>query len=772
MKFLLVSFFVVLIITKITFAQEFKSIHQMQSEFYDEHPELIGKEEIKLYKQDPALLKPASLSKIIYGFHPYWISDATASAYYYSLLTHIAYFSAEVDNSTLTTGGFSTTRSWSSTQVVNYAQSYGLKIHLTVVMFSNHSNVLTNSTYRQNLINNIITQVNLRSADGVNLDFETIASSQAANFRTFVLDLGTALKAIGKEYVVCIPAIDWSSVFTSTFFSTVNSVVDNYFLMSYNYFYSGSTTAGPVAPLTGRTYCVENSVNNYITAGAGASKLILGVPYYGIDWPVVNSDRMSATTGVGSSVSFSVSKTKLASIPDADKFYDAAYRVPWYRYQDVSQWRQVWYDNDISLKEKYDLVNSVSLAGPGIWALGFDGSNTDLWEALKSKFASSPDAAHTSLANFEGSIGRFDRQPTYSGSTVGISLLSSSSWSTNFANNGYGSLKVSLIDSASSSSNWTARLLSGTGLPSNNVTLNSTGYIGLWLKTSSAPTNAQVAVTIDDVAGGTELSSKLDIINDGTWHLYQWNLAGSGWSNFAGGNGIINGPTVTLDAIMLYAPNASTEWTLYIDDVSYNSIGPLPVELISFSASVIGSKVKLNWRTATEINNYGFEVERMSNVKGQMSDGWEKIGFIIGSGNSNSPKSYSFLDESISPGKPAYRTGRYSYRLKQIDNDGTFEFSKTIEVDLGIPKDFQLSQNYPNPFNPTTKIQYALPVDAQVTLQIYSITGELLESLVSEHQGQGSYTIDFDGRNYASGTYIYRLVANDFVQTKKMTLIK
>ncbi len=246
MKLLLSSFFVFLITAQIVFAQETKSIHQQQYEFYDEHPELIGKEFIQLYKQDPVLSKPESLSKIIYGFHPYWISDATASQYYYSLLTHIAYFSAEVDNSASTTGGFSNTHSWSSTQVVNYAQNYGLKIHLTIVMFSNHSNVLANSTYRQNLINNIISQINLRNADGVNIDFEGVASSPAANFRTFIFDLGTALKAIGKELVVCIPAVDWSSVFTSTFFSTVNPVVDYYFLMGYGYFYSGSTLQVPL----------------------------------------------------------------------------------------------------------------------------------------------------------------------------------------------------------------------------------------------------------------------------------------------------------------------------------------------------------------------------------------------------------------------------------------------------------------------------------------------------------------------------------------------
>jgi len=763
MKLLLSSFFVVLIITKLAIAQEFKSIHQIQSEFYNEHPELIGKEDVKLFKQDLTLLKPASLSKIIYGFHPYWISDATASQYYYSLLTHIAYFSAEVDNSISTTGGFSTTHSWSSAQVVNYAQRYGLKVHLTIVMFSNHSNVLANSIFRQNLINNIKSQVNLRNADGVNIDFETVALSQAANFRTFIFDLGTALKAIGKELVVCIPAADWSSVFTSIFFSTVNPVVDFYFLMGYGYFFSGSTTAGPVAPLTGRTYCIENSVNNYLNAGAGSSKLILGSPYYGIDWPVTNSDRMSATTGSGSSIFYSSIKTKLASLPETDKFYDTTYRVPWYRYQDGSQWHQVWYDNDISLKEKYDLVNSEMLAGPGIWALGYDGTNTELWEALKNKFASSPDPSHTNLADFEGSVDQFDRQPTYSGSTVGISTSSSADWSANFANNGYGSLNVFLIDEPSSSSNWTVRVLSGTGVPANNITLNSTGYIGLWIKTINAPTSSQIAVTIDDGAGGTELSSKKNITNDGEWHLYQWDFSGSGWINFSGGNGVINGPTVTLDAVMFYAPNDSPDWTLYVDDVSYDPAGPLPVELTSFTVSVIGSKVKLNWQTATEINNYGFEIERCAlSAERQV---WENIGFVSGNEISNSPKSYTFVDDNVG-------TGKYSYRLKQFDNDGQFKYSQTVKIDLGIPKEFQLNQNYPNPFNPMTKIQYTLPVDAQVTLQIYSITGELMESVVSEYQSQGSYTIDFDGSNYTSGTYIYRIIANDFTQTRKMTLIR
>ncbi len=126
--------------------------------------------------------------------------------------------------------------------------------------------------------------------------------------------------------------------------------------------------------------------------------------------------------------------------------------------------------------------------------------------------------------------------------------------------------------------------------------------------------------------------------------------------------------------------------------VSLQTDSPVPVELSSFSASVIGSLVKLTWATATEVNNYGFEIERSKKLDAR-GETWEKIGFVNGNGNSNSPKSYSFVDKDMTAGK-------YSYRLKQIDNDGQFEYSKVIEVDFGAPKKFELSQNYPNPFNP------------------------------------------------------------------------
>lgn len=199
-------------------------------------------------------------------------------------------------------------------------------------------------------------------------------------------------------------------------------------------------------------------------------------------------------------------------------------------------------------------------------------------------------------------------------------------------------------------------------------------------------------------------------------------------------------------------------------DVLAASEESLPVELNSFSASIIGTTVKLNWQTATEINNYGFEVERKI-LKQVQNDNWEKIGFVNGNGNSNSPKDYSFVDTKVSSGK-------YSYRLKQIDNDGQFEYSKTIEVELGLPKKFELSQNYPNPFNPTTKISWQSPVSNWQTLKVYNILGKEVTTLVNEYREAGSYEINFDASNLSSGIYIYKLQVGEYTQTKKMTLIK
>lgn len=193
---------------------------------------------------------------------------------------------------------------------------------------------------------------------------------------------------------------------------------------------------------------------------------------------------------------------------------------------------------------------------------------------------------------------------------------------------------------------------------------------------------------------------------------------------------------------------------------------PLPVELMSFSAEVgSNNKVTLSWETATEVNNYGFEIERqMSEVNNQNSE-WKKIGFVEGHGNSNSQKFYEFIDTEVTSGK-------YNYRLKQIDIDGTFEYSEIVEVDLGLPSQFSLSQNYPNPFNPTTKIKYQLPKAAEVSLKVFDVLGNEIANLVNKKQPAGFYEVEFDASDLSSGVYLYKIISGHYVDVKKMIVLR
>jgi len=214
-----------------------------------------------------------------------------------------------------------------------------------------------------------------------------------------------------------------------------------------------------------------------------------------------------------------------------------------------------------------------------------------------------------------------------------------------------------------------------------------------------------------------------------------------------------------------------------------NESDPLPVELTSFSAVINDNAVTLNWKTETEVNNYGFEIQRTTPrpppYKGGGAEGgggWITLGFVEGHGNSNSPKEYNFIDSEINP------AGIYSYRLKQIDNDGAYEFSKTIEVNFNVPIKFELSQNYPNPFNPSTTISFNLPKSGVATLKVYNIMGEEIKTLVEGYKEAGIYEVEFSaiggsasGGNasaLASGMYLYRLSTNGFTETKKLLLLK
>ena len=226
-------------------------------------------------------------------------------------------------------------------------------------------------------------------------------------------------------------------------------------------------------------------------------------------------------------------------------------------------------------------------------------------------------------------------------------------------------------------------------------------------------------------------------------------------------------------------PNTVYSYKVYAYNTAGNSASDsvqtvtiVPVELTSFTASVKENRVTLNWTTETETNNRGFEIERSKIAASAGQNGeWIKIGFTAGSGTTTEPRTYSFADIEVT-------TGKYSYRLKQIDLDGTYKYSYAVEAEIEAPLQYSLSQNYPNPFNPTTTLSFSLKAEAKVTLRIYNVLGEKMKTLIDNNEmNAGEHSIRFNASEMTTGIYFYTLEArgtdgSNFTSTKKMMLLK
>ena len=276
---------------------------------------------------------------------------------------------------------------------------------------------------------------------------------------------------------------------------------------------------------------------------------------------------------------------------------------------------------------------------------------------------------------------------------------------------------------------------------------------------------------LGEVPAGNSSNVKLEISQNDT--LAPWTLIAEQIKNNGSYQWIVPETLISSQQYRIkftvYSGNDSV--STYSSQFFISSGIPIPVELVSFNAVVNEDQVKLSWQTATETNNKGFDVERkVSSKKFVVSSQWEKIGFVKGNGTTTISHSYSYTDQNVNP-------GRYNYRLKQIDFDGSYRYSNEVEIYVTAPREFALSQNYPNPFNPSTTIKYDIPVQSQVVLKIYDGLGSLVKTLVNETKDPGKYSVTWNGRNndnnqVASGFYICKLTAGKFVNVKKMLLLK
>lgn len=231
-------------------------------------------------------------------------------------------------------------------------------------------------------------------------------------------------------------------------------------------------------------------------------------------------------------------------------------------------------------------------------------------------------------------------------------------------------------------------------------------------------------------------------------------------------------PRLHGDTIKVYVPGGygsltgatpGIAWSDF-DVIGCGNLLLIPVELSAFTASVDYGNVTLNWQTASESNNQGFEIHRRSDA------GYTSVGYVQGYGTTSETQNYSFVDHNVNP-------GTYYYRLKQIDFDGTFAYSDEINVEVNTPIAFGLNQNYPNPFNPATVISFNLPIDARVTLKLFNVLGQELITLIDQNLGAGIHDHNFDASGLNSGVYFYRIEAvgtdgSNFSSVKKMMLTK
>jgi spore germination protein YaaH len=356
--------------------------------------------------QPAAVISSTGLRREVFGFLPYWELSDSSTTLDYSSISTIAYFGVGAS----ATGTFEDTPGWTGwtsaalTNLINSAHQNHTRVVLTVQSFAwstggatKQKALLGSATARATLARNIAMAIRDRGADGVNLDFEPLAAGYADEFVLLVKRIRTELDAVAKGYQLTFDTTGYIGNYPLEE-ATAAGAADAIFIMGYDYRSAGSSPVGSIAPIGGPTYDITETVLAY-KARVPASKLILGVPYYGRAWST-NSDQLHATNISGTKYGASTTviyATGIGVLQEHGKRYDPGDGVAWTAYRRencsatygcVTSWRQLYLDDAAALRAKYDIVNNHGLRGAGIWALGYDNARPELWAALKDKFVS------------------------------------------------------------------------------------------------------------------------------------------------------------------------------------------------------------------------------------------------------------------------------------------------------------------------------------------------------------------------------------------------
>lgn len=726
-----------------TEAMNFKGIHQIESEAHaGDSREFILNKSTESIRPLSTLARSDSLSHAVFGYLPYWERDASELDYH--ALTHIAVFDFHVS---AVTGEFSSTPSgWPNDwiPIMNSAHDNGVKTILCVTEFNDDDiyDIISNSARSNAFYADVVSYMNSWYFDGVNIDFEGLNTSDRGDrINSFMLNLTNYVHehaGAEKEVSFAGPSVNWSG----WKLKELSESCDYIFIMGYAYYYNGSSKTGPSAPIQGSTYNLEQTLIS-TDRGYGdvdKSKLILGLPYYGNRWEVSSSQRSmegASTLSSGRSIFYNSTMDLYQEEGRqwSSNFYDA-----WCYHQISGKWYQSWCNDASSINAKHQLVFDYELMGTGMWALGYDEGRQELWTLLKENFISVDDTAV--LADFAHGKGSFDTEPTYSGSSQGISTQSSTLWT---QIDGDSCLSLILKDNSESDLNWKVRLLSGRGNPARNTALNRGRNISFRLKTSAENRQLKVAIMMDD-SDGHEISDTLDILTDGNWHNYSMDCRPAEyWHNYSKGNGSLDAAFISFDALMFFADNGSEDIEINIDDIH----STLQTDTLSF---LVSGRI-----TKDEQGLAGVEIAgTQSNSAGYYQTRVNYPGSIF-----------------LQPVKNGYGFSPKNKNIALVNMDRIQNFTVAlVDTDLVDKMDFALEQNYPNPFNPTTTIPFTLSNSGPVSLNLYHISGKLLIQVIDGYMEKGEYSIPIVLSDFPSGVYIYSLQTDTECMSKKMVYIK
>ncbi|MBK7981108.1 MAG: T9SS type A sorting domain-containing protein [Ignavibacteriae bacterium] len=773
--------------------------------------------------------KKKTVSKTIFGYLPYWEYYNAKSYIRYDLLTHIALFSYSINSNGYIINPIG--ESWPWIDIINEAHQNGTKVIMTVVNFditqSEMNNILTNPTLTLNFINDAKTIISTYSLDGINIDFEASnisISDRSEKINKFMKALTDSLHGFSSNLEVSFssPPVNWDNYWD---FEGLAKSCDYLFVMGYDFYGSWSDYTGPTAPIVSNVsnYNITNTIDiqyKNITRN-NPEKLILGVPYYGPHWIAQGDNEGSGI------ISFVDSEKFRDAEPNSEIFglkWSENFKNSWYSYSDGKNYRQIWFDNDSSLALKYNLAKSRNLKGVGIWALGYDGDRSELWNLIDIKFGSGKLPLPSIPKNFSVStLNNNSLKISFSPSDYAESYeIFSSEDSMEF--NLYTEITVNsfIIDSLeflkpyffkvraknSSGQSLFSKILCG--IPSESKILIINGYEKIdstdsnfdYIKNYVEPLlNLKFGFSScsnDAVYNGKVNLNDFDIV---FWMLLDESTANETFNHLEqqkvklflenGGKLFISGSEIGFDLVQNGNGEDVDFYSNYLKSIyiansplnqssTYYSIEPVTgevfdgLEMIAFDDGNHGT-IDVNDPDAIAANSGASNIMQFVNIN--FASGAAGIAYSGAFGGSNLEGKLIYLSV---PFETIYNAQeRNNLMLKIMEY-----FSKPVNVDQLNSNKYTLSmeQNYPNPFNSSTVINYSVPENLAklsgkmlVTLKVYDILGREVNILINDFQAPGRHQVVFNTSqldlNLSSGVYVYKLQIGNYYKARKMIIL-